>query len=71
MSTGRQSAPLDSDEHIMLAGGCRFIGGRLVPASIDAYLCMEYANGGDLFDLRGQLAAAEVGEDRRKLAIIK
>lgn len=32
----------------------------MVPSSIDAYLVMELADGGDLFNLRGQLAAGEV-----------
>ena len=43
------------------AGRNHFIGGKLVPSSIDAYLVMEFADGGDLFGLRGQLAATEVG----------
>ena len=42
------------------AGRNHFIGGKLVPSSIDAYLVMEFADGGDLFGLRGQLAATEV-----------
>jgi hypothetical protein len=41
-------------------GRNHFIGGKLVPSSIDAYLVMEFADGGDLFGLRGQLAATEV-----------
>jgi len=41
-------------------GRSHFIGGQLVPSSIDAYLVMELADGGDLFNLRGQLAAGEV-----------
>lgn len=44
----------------MHAGKNHFIGGKLVPSSIDAYLVMEFADGGDLFGLRGQLAATEV-----------
>lgn len=46
------------------AGRNHFIGGKLVPSSIDAYLVMEFADGGDLFGLRGQLAATEVGARR-------
>mmetsp|Transcript_20906 Transcript_20906/g.62924 ORF Transcript_20906/g.62924 Transcript_20906/m.62924 type:complete len:762 (-) Transcript_20906:527-2812(-) len=48
-------------------GGFRFVGGQLVPASIDAYLVMEWADGGDLFGLRGQLAAGEVRMLMRQL----
>lgn len=43
------------------------MGGQLVPASIDAYLVMEWADGGDLFGLRGQLAAGEVRMLMRQL----
>ena len=32
------------------------VNGRLVHCSIDVYLAMEYADGGDLFHMRGQLA---------------
>lgn len=42
------------------SGPCRYQGGRLVPTSIDVYLAMEYASGGDLFNLRGQLSEKEV-----------
>lgn len=48
-------------------GGFRLVGGQLVPASIDAYLVMEWADGGDLFGLRGQLAAGEVRMLMRQL----
>ncbi|GMH34062.1 hypothetical protein BSKO_01896 [Bryopsis sp. KO-2023] len=41
-------------------GPCRYRGGKLVPISIDVYLALEYAGGGDLFKLRGQLAQSEV-----------
>jgi hypothetical protein len=34
--------------------------GQLVSVSIDIYLALEYANGGDLFNLRGQLTSEEV-----------
>jgi len=36
------------------------IDGRLVNCSIDLYIAMEFAEGGDLFHMRGQLAPAEV-----------
>jgi len=36
------------------------INGRLVNCSIDLYIAMEFADGGDLFHMRGQLAPAEV-----------
>ncbi len=41
--------------------------GQLVPASIDAYLVMEWADCGDLFGLRGQLGAGEVRALMRQL----
>lgn len=40
-------------------GQCRMVGGRLVHTSIDLYLALEYADGGDLFHMRGQLSAEE------------
>eukprot|EP01026_Neomeris_dumetosa_P018711 TRINITY_DN1737_c0_g1_i7.p1 TRINITY_DN1737_c0_g1~~TRINITY_DN1737_c0_g1_i7.p1 ORF type:complete len:396 (+),score=38.93 TRINITY_DN1737_c0_g1_i7:320-1507(+) len=41
-------------------GRLKFQGGKLVPTSIDLYLALEYANGGDLFHLKGQLTEQEV-----------
>lgn len=37
---------------------CRLIGGRLVNMSVDVYIAMELADGGDLFHLRGQMSGA-------------
>lgn len=48
------------DAFLRCSGPCRYQGGRLVPTSIDVYLAMEYASGGDLFHLRGQLSEKEV-----------
>lgn len=36
------------------------IGGKLVSVSVDLYIAMEFAEGGDLFNLRGQLSSEEV-----------
>eukprot|EP01025_Chloroclados_australasicus_P011969 TRINITY_DN15414_c0_g1_i1.p1 TRINITY_DN15414_c0_g1~~TRINITY_DN15414_c0_g1_i1.p1 ORF type:complete len:213 (+),score=21.57 TRINITY_DN15414_c0_g1_i1:178-816(+) len=41
-------------------GKLKFQGGKLVPTSIDLYLALEYANGGDLFHLKGQLSEQDV-----------
>ncbi|KAI7839130.1 hypothetical protein COHA_007133 [Chlorella ohadii] len=41
-------------------GQCRLIGGKLVNLSVDVYIAMELAAGGDLFHLRGQMSADEV-----------
>ncbi|KAL4514063.1 hypothetical protein Ndes2526A_g09121 [Nannochloris sp. 'desiccata'] len=41
-------------------GQCRMVDGRLVNCSIDLYIAMEFADGGDFFHMRGQLAPAEV-----------
>uniref|UniRef100_A0A7R9Z379 Protein kinase domain-containing protein n=1 Tax=Chlamydomonas euryale TaxID=1486919 RepID=A0A7R9Z379_9CHLO len=41
-------------------GRCFFRNGQLVSASLDLYIAMEYANGGDLFAMRGQLHQNEV-----------
>lgn len=38
-----------------------------MPSSIDTYLVMEYADGGDLFHLKGQLGAREVCDLMRQL----
>lgn len=38
-------------------GQCRLIGGRLVNLSVDVYIAMELADGGDLFHLRGQMSS--------------
>lgn len=37
---------------------CRLIGGKLVNLSVDVYIAMELADGGDLFHLRGQVSGA-------------
>jgi mitogen-activated protein kinase 1/3 len=42
-------------------GQCRLRGGKLVNLSVDVYIAMELADGGDLFHLRGQLTGAPVG----------
>lgn len=39
-------------------GQCRLRGGKLVNLSVDVYIAMELADGGDLFHLRGQLTGA-------------
>jgi mitogen-activated protein kinase 1/3 len=41
-------------------GQCRLIGGKLVNLSVDVYIAMELADGGDLFHVRGQMSADEV-----------
>lgn len=41
-------------------GQCRLIGGKLVNLSVDVYIAMELADGGDLFHLRGQMSGEEV-----------
>ncbi|KAL4424747.1 hypothetical protein ABPG77_000090 [Micractinium sp. CCAP 211/92] len=41
-------------------GQCRLIGGKLVNLSVDVYIAMELADGGDLFHLRGQMSSDEV-----------
>ncbi|PSC67989.1 Mitogen-activated kinase 14 isoform A [Micractinium conductrix] len=41
-------------------GQCRLIKGKLVNLSVDVYIAMELADGGDLFHLRGQMSADEV-----------
>lgn len=48
-------------------GRSRYIGGELVPTSIDTYLVMEFGDGGDLFNLKGQLGAGEVRDLMRQL----
>ena len=40
----------------------------LVPVSIDLYMAFEIADGGDLFELRGEMSAAEVRSLMRQLA---
>ncbi|KAK9811255.1 hypothetical protein WJX72_000671 [[Myrmecia] bisecta] len=40
-------------------GPCRYVGGQLIPKSIDVYIIMEFADGGDIFNYRGQMAAEE------------
>ena len=42
--------------------------GALVPSTLDAYIAMEYADGGDLFSLKGQLASADVADLVRQIA---
>eukprot|EP00193_Tetraselmis_chui_P013625 CAMPEP_0177795754 /NCGR_PEP_ID=MMETSP0491_2-20121128/26411_1 /TAXON_ID=63592 /ORGANISM="Tetraselmis chuii, Strain PLY429" /LENGTH=265 /DNA_ID=CAMNT_0019318625 /DNA_START=357 /DNA_END=1155 /DNA_ORIENTATION=+ len=41
-------------------GPKRCIGGKLVAASIDLYMVLEYVDGGDLFSLKGQMSEADV-----------
>eukprot|EP00890_Picochlorum_soloecismus_P002294 jgi/Picsp_1/3065/NSC_01287-R1_mitogen-activated protein len=41
-------------------GQCRLINGKLINLSIDLYIATEYANGGDLFHMMGQLSQEEV-----------
>jgi len=41
-------------------GRWKFRNGELIPCSIDLYLAMEYAGGGDLHKLRGQLSEHDV-----------
>lgn len=41
-------------------GQCRMMNGKLVNCSIDLYIATEFASGGDLFHLRGQLTANEI-----------
>ncbi|KAL4422575.1 hypothetical protein ABPG75_008772 [Micractinium tetrahymenae] len=41
-------------------GQCRLIRGKLVNLSVDVYIAMELADGGDLFHLRGQMSSDEV-----------
>lgn len=36
------------------------VNGKLQSTSLDLYLALEFCNGGDLFDLKGQLSADEV-----------
>jgi mitogen-activated protein kinase 1/3 len=41
-------------------GQCRMMNGKLVNCSIDLYIATEFASGGDLFHLRGQLNGNEI-----------
>lgn len=41
-------------------GQCRLVNGKLINLSIDLYIATEYANGGDLFHMMGQLSQEEV-----------
>ena len=41
---------------------CRLIGGKLVNLSVDVYIAMELAAGGDLFHLRGQMSGEHRGD---------
>lgn len=41
-------------------GECRLKNGKLVMLSLDLYIAMEWADGGDLFHLKGQLTEAQV-----------
>jgi serine/threonine protein kinase len=52
---------------VRCSGRSRYIGGELVPTSIDTYLVMEFGDGGDLFNLKGQLGAGEVRDLMRQL----
>jgi len=49
------------------AGPFSFIGGRLRSTAMDLYLAMEFAEGGDLFEMRGQLTETEVAQLLRQL----
>lgn len=44
---------------------CRLIKGKLVNLSVDVYIAMELADGGDLFHLRGQMSSASVAAAAR------
>lgn len=37
-------------------GQCRMVNGKLVNMSVDLYIALEFADGGDLFSMRGQLS---------------
>lgn len=41
-------------------GQCRLIGGRLVHTAVDLYMATEFAEGGDLYSLKGQLSEGQV-----------
>ncbi len=43
---------------MVAAGQCRLVNGKLVNISIDVYIAMEFAEGGDLFHLKGQMSGA-------------
>lgn len=45
---------------VYLTGRYVFRGGKLVPTSLDIYLVTEFADQGDLFNLRGQLHEEDV-----------
>jgi serine/threonine protein kinase len=38
------------------------VGGKLRSSSLDVYISMEYAEGGDLYSMRGQLTEGEVAQ---------
>ena len=42
------------------AGPYRYRNGRLESTSLDVFIAMEFADGGDLFSFRGQLSGDEV-----------
>ena len=41
-------------------GQCRLIGGKLVHTAVDLYIATEYAEGGDLYSLKGNLSEGQV-----------
>ncbi|KAI8100499.1 hypothetical protein M9435_006983 [Picochlorum sp. BPE23] len=41
-------------------GECRLVGGKLVHCSVDLYIATEFADGGDLYHMKGQLTGDEV-----------
>jgi mitogen-activated protein kinase 1/3 len=51
----------------LLPGRFTYRAGALVSSSLDLYLAMEYADQGDLFHMRGQLAEPEVKAIMRQL----
>ena len=42
-------------------GECRLIGGKLVHTAVDLYIATEFAEGGDLYSMRGNLTDRQVG----------
>ena len=43
-------------------GECRLIGGKLVHTAVDLYIATEFAEGGDLYSMRGNLTERQVGK---------
>lgn len=54
-----------------MTGQCRLIGGKLVNLSIDVYISMEYAEGGDLFHLKGQVSGSQPAPSLRHCRVLK